>query len=65
MRIPSVSASTQVTFERVTTVATDHRTLRSAPLHLAHHADRDHPDFGSHDPGDGDAGDDELEEELP
>ncbi|WP_282696168.1 hypothetical protein [Streptomyces sp. CC208A] len=46
-------------------MATDHRTLRSAPLHLAHHADRDHPDFGSHDPGDGDAGDDELEEELP
>ncbi|WP_037850640.1 RNaseH domain-containing protein [Streptomyces sp. NRRL S-340] len=45
-------------------VAWDHRTLRSAPLHLAHHSDRDHPDFGSHDPGDGDAGDGELEEEL-
>ncbi|AVH55717.1 MULTISPECIES: RNaseH domain-containing protein [Streptomyces] len=40
-------------------VAWDHRTLRPAPLHLAYKTDQDHPDFRSHDPGDGEAQDDE------
>ncbi|MFJ2189924.1 RNaseH domain-containing protein [Kitasatospora sp. NPDC087861] len=43
-------------------IAWDHRTLRAAPLHLAYKADQDHPDFNSHDPGDGDA---EEEVDLP
>ncbi|WP_159944022.1 RNaseH domain-containing protein [Nocardiopsis sp. FR6] len=40
-------------------VAWDHRTLRPVPLHLAHAADRDHPEFGDHDPG-GEADEDEV-----
>lgn len=42
-------------------VAWDHRTLRPAPLHLAYKADQDHPDFRSHDPGDGETQEDEEE----
>jgi hypothetical protein len=41
-------------------VAWDNRTARPAPLHLGHVADRDHPDYGDHDPG-GEADDDELD----
>jgi hypothetical protein len=38
----------------------DSRTSRPLPLHLPYTADKDHPDYGDHDPG-GDAEDDELE----
>jgi hypothetical protein len=38
----------------------DSRTARPAPLHLGYTADRDHPDYGDHEP-DGEAEDDELE----
>jgi hypothetical protein len=38
----------------------DSRTSRPVPLHLPHTADKDHPDYGDHDPG-GDAEDDEVE----
>jgi RNase H domain-containing protein len=41
-------------------IAWDSRTARPAPLHLGYSADRDHPDYGDHDPG-GEAEDDELE----
>jgi hypothetical protein len=41
-------------------VAWDNRTARPSPLHLGYTADRDHPDYGDHDPG-GEADDDELE----
>ena len=41
-------------------IAWDNRTARPSPLHLGYTADRDHPDYGDHDPG-GEADDDELE----
>ncbi|MGW7578025.1 RNaseH domain-containing protein [Streptomyces sp. NPDC054765] len=40
-------------------IAWDHPTLRPAPLHIAYKADQDHPDFRSHDPGDGETEDGE------
>lgn len=42
-------------------VAWDHRTSRPAPLHLAHTADRDHPDFKNHDGG-GEADEDDIDD---
>jgi hypothetical protein len=41
----------------------DSRTSRPAPLHLGHTADRDHPDYGDHDPG-GEADDDITEDDF-
>jgi hypothetical protein len=44
------------------TLSWDHRTSRAVPLHLGYTADKDHPDYGSHDAG-GEADDDEREEQ--
>ncbi|SCL73560.1 hypothetical protein GA0070608_5861 [Micromonospora peucetia] len=41
----------------------DSRTSRPAPLHLGHTADRDHPDYGDHDPG-GEADEDITEDDF-
>ncbi|WP_196217934.1 RNaseH domain-containing protein [Streptomyces blattellae] len=45
-------------------IAWDHRTLRLAPLHPAYRHDQNHPDFRSHDPGDGEAQGDEEGDDL-